>query len=91
MTSCGKRWKPQREAYATISSANANGNHMLREVSELQHVLGMSDGELLILCRRVAGCDQIRSVHDLIGCELLELLEDLRGMAEIAGLVGMAT
>lgn len=64
---------------------------MLREVLELQLALNMSDGEMILLCRRVAGCDQIRSVRDLLACELLELLEDLRGMAEISGLVGVAT
>ncbi len=64
---------------------------MLHEVFELQQALGMSDGELTLLCRQVAGCDQIRSARDLLACETLELLDDLRGMAEIAGLVGMAT
>lgn len=64
---------------------------MLREVLELQLALNMSDGELTLLCRQVAGCDQIRSVRDLLACEFLELLEDLRGMAEISGLVGVAT
>jgi hypothetical protein len=63
---------------------------MLTEIRELQQMLGMADGEILKLARQVCGYE-VRCIEDLLGCETLELLEDLRGMAEIEGLVGMAT
>ncbi len=70
---------------------NARRDAVLLQIRALQSDLGMSDGEIILLAQQVCGCDQIRSVSDLLACELLELLEDLQGMAEISGLVGMAT
>lgn len=63
---------------------------MYQEIRALQHGLSMADGELLKLARLVVGCE-IRCISEMLPCETLELLEDLRGMAEISGLVGVAT
>ncbi len=57
---------------------------VLTEVRSLQACLCMSDAQLLLLARQVCGCSRLNRVEDLLACETLELLEDLRYMAMVA-------
>ncbi len=57
---------------------------MFTQIYALQAELSISDAQLLLLARQIAGTASLRRIEDLLGCEALELLEELTALASIA-------